>query len=100
MSEGVENPIVEHLRHIRGQVGRIAEDTGDFEHRMSSLGSAMVLVKREVSAGDETDACQQPTLHGLSDRLERMERIERRPGLIACRTGVLVRRPMPPSRAR
>ena len=80
MTESVENLIIEHLRHIRGRVDRIAEDMGDLKHRMSSLESAMVLVKREVSAGDETDARQQLSLDRLS---ERIERIERQLGLIA-----------------
>ena len=74
MTENVESLIVEHLRHIRGRVDRIAEDTGDLKHRMSSLESAMVLVKREVSAGDETDARQQVSLDRLLDRIERIER--------------------------
>jgi uncharacterized protein (UPF0335 family) len=80
MTENVENLIVEYLRHIRARVDRIAEDMGGLKHRMSSLESAMVLVKREVSAGDETDARQQLTLDRLSDRIER---IERQLGLIA-----------------
>ena len=74
MTENVENLIVEHLRHIRGRVDRIAEDMGDLKHRMSSLESAMVLVKREVSAGDETDARQQVTLDRLLDSIDRIER--------------------------
>ncbi len=74
MTENVENLIVEHLRHIRGRVDRIAEDMGDLKHRMSSLESAMVLVKREVSAGDETDARQQVALDRLLDRIDRIER--------------------------
>ena len=74
MTENVENVILEHLRHIRVRVDRIAEDMGDLKHRSSSLESAMVTVKREVSAGDETDARQQVTLDRLADRLERIER--------------------------
>ncbi len=74
MTDAVENLIIEHLRHIRGRVDRIAEDMGDIKHRMSSLESAMVLVKREVSAGDETDARQQLALDRLVDRIERIER--------------------------
>jgi uncharacterized protein (UPF0335 family) len=74
MTENVESLIVEHLRPIRGRVDRIAEDMGDLKHRMSSLESAMVLVKREVSAGDETDARQQVTLDRLLDRIDRIER--------------------------
>ena len=74
MTENVENVIIEHLRHIRGRVDRIAEEMSDMKHRMSSLESAMVLVKREVLAGDETDARQQLSLDRLLDRIERIER--------------------------
>lgn len=74
MTENVENLIVEHLRHIRGRVDRIAEDMSDLKHRMSSLESAMVLVKRDASAGDETDARQQVSLDRLLDRIDRIER--------------------------
>ncbi len=74
MTENVESGTIEQLRHIRGRVDRIAEDMSDMKHRMSSLESAMVLVKREVSAGDETDARQQLSLDRLLDRIERIER--------------------------
>lgn len=74
MTDSVENLIVEHLRHIRGRVDRIAEDMGDLKQRMSSLETAMVSVKREVAAGDETDARQQTSLDRLLDRIDRIER--------------------------
>ena len=74
MTENAESVILEHLRHIRVRVDWIAEDMSDLKHRSSSLESAMVTVKREVSAGDETDARQQVTLDRLADRLERIER--------------------------
>ena len=74
MTDNVENVIIEHLRHIRGRVDRIAEDMTDVKLRLSSLESAMVHVKREVSSGDETDARQQVTLDRLADRIERIER--------------------------
>jgi uncharacterized protein (UPF0335 family) len=74
MTESVENLVLEHLRHIRGRVDRLAEDMGDLKHRMSSLESAMVLVKREVSAGDETSARKQVSLDRVFDRIERLER--------------------------
>ena len=74
MTDNVESVIIEHLRHIRGRVDRIAEDMSDVKLRLSSLESAMVLVKREVSSGDETDARQQFSLDRLADRIERIER--------------------------
>ena len=75
MIENGWNLIVEHLRHIHGRVARIIEDTGHLKHRMSGSQSAMVIVKREVSSSDGTDARKQFTLDRL---LARMDRIERR----------------------
>ena len=74
MTDNVENLIIEHLKHIRGRVDRIAEDMTDVKLRLSSLESAMVHVKREVSSGDETDARQQVSLDRLADRIDRIER--------------------------
>ena len=74
MTDAADNVIIEHLRHIRGRVDRIAEDMSDVKSRMSSLESAMVLVKREVSAGDKTDSRQQLSLDRLNERIERIER--------------------------
>ena len=59
MNENVENLVLEHLRHIRGRVDQIADDVVDLKQRMSGLESAMNLVRREVTLGDETDARQQ-----------------------------------------
>ena len=74
MTDNVENENFEHLRHSRGRVDRIAEDMTDVKLRLSSIESAMVLVKREVSSGDETDARQQLSLDRLADRIDRIER--------------------------
>ena len=74
MTDNVENVILENLRHIRGRVDRIAEDMTDVKLRLSGIDSAMVLVKREVTYGDETDARQQLSLDRLADRIERIER--------------------------
>ena len=74
MTDNVENVIVEHLKHIRERVDCIAEDMTDVKLRLSSVESAMVHVKREVSSGDETDARQQVSLDRLADRIERIER--------------------------
>ena len=82
MTDNVENLIIEHLKPIRGRVDRIAEDMTDVKLRLTSLESAMVHVKREVTSGDETDARQQVSLDRLADRIERIERIERRLDLI------------------
>jgi outer membrane murein-binding lipoprotein Lpp len=70
----IESLVLEHLRHIRGRVDQIADDVIDLKHRISSLENAMVLVKREVNFGDETDARQQVSLDRLVERVQRIER--------------------------
>jgi chromosome segregation ATPase len=74
MTAEIDSLVLEHLRHIRARVDQIADDVTDLKLRMSGLEGAMVLVKREVSHGDETDARQQMTLDRLSARIERIER--------------------------
>ena len=73
-AEELASVTLEHLRHIRARVDQIADDVTDLKLRMSGLENAMVLVKREVSHGDETDARQQITLDRLAARIERIER--------------------------
>ena len=65
---------LEHLRHIRARVDQIADDVSDLKLRMSGIETAMLLVKREVAHGDETDIRQQITLDKLTARIERIER--------------------------
>lgn len=74
MTDSIDSLVLEHLRHIRGRVDQIGDDILDLKHRMSSLESAMVAVKREVAHGDETDARQQVSLDRLVERIERIER--------------------------
>ncbi len=74
MTEPADNLVIEHLRHIRGRVDRIAEDMTDLKQRISSLETAMVGVKREVTAGDETDLRHQASIDRLAERVERIER--------------------------
>lgn len=69
-----DNLVLEHLRHIRSRVDQIADDITDLKQRISGLESAMVLVKREVAYGDETDARQQVSLDRLIERIQRIER--------------------------
>ena len=52
VSDNVENIILEHLRHIRSRVDQISDDMSDLKHRMSSLESAMVLIKHEIAHSD------------------------------------------------
>ncbi|WP_058558336.1 hypothetical protein [Thiohalocapsa sp. ML1] len=74
MTADIESLVLEHLRHIRGRVDQIGDDITDLKHRMSSLETAMVGVKRELTHGDETDARQQVSLDRIVERIERIER--------------------------
>jgi outer membrane murein-binding lipoprotein Lpp len=74
MTESLDSPIIEHLRHIRGRVDQIADDVTDLKHRISGLETAMVLVKREVNASDETDVRLQMSLDKLVERIQRIEK--------------------------
>ncbi|NJM11730.1 MAG: hypothetical protein HC889_07465 [Synechococcaceae cyanobacterium SM1_2_3] len=74
MTAEIDSLVLEHLRHIRNRVDQISDDVTDLKMRMSSLENSMVLVKREVTFGDETDARQQVTLDKLAIRIERIER--------------------------
>jgi hypothetical protein len=74
MFDNIENPILEHLHHIRSRVELIVDDMSDLKLHISSLESAMVSVKHEVAHGDETDARQQVTLDKLAERVHRIER--------------------------
>jgi hypothetical protein len=73
-AEELASVTLEHLRHIRARVDQIGDDVTDLKLRMGGLEGAMVLVKREVAHGDETDIRQQLTLDRLAARLERIER--------------------------
>jgi outer membrane murein-binding lipoprotein Lpp len=74
MTDSVESLVIEHLRHIRGRVDQIADDMTELKHRMSSLETSMVLVKREVAASDETDIRQQVSLDKIVERIQRIEK--------------------------
>ena len=73
MNDNIDSLVLEHLRHIRAKVDQISEDINELKHRTSGLESSMVLVKREVTQGDETDARQQVSLDKLSERIQRIE---------------------------
>jgi hypothetical protein len=72
-TENMDNLVLEHLRHIRGKIDKVAEDMDDIKARISSLENSMVSVKREVNHGDEVDARQQVSLDKIIRRLERIE---------------------------
>lgn len=74
MAENVENLVIEHLPHIRSRVEQIADDMARLKQRMSSLETAIVLVKREVAASEETEIRLQVSLDKLVERIQRIEK--------------------------
>ena len=78
MTENTENLLLEMLKGLRNEVRdfrvHFENDMDDLKARMSSLESAMVGVKREVTQGDEVDARQQVLLDRIIKRIERIER--------------------------
>ena len=66
MTENFENLLLEHPKALRNELrdfrNEFHSETENMKHRMSALETAMTNVKREVAAGDETDARHQVQL--------------------------------------
>jgi hypothetical protein len=66
MIDNVDNLVLEQLRALRSEIqtmrSEMHREFHDLKHRMPSLESAMVGVKRDVNHCDETDARQQVSL--------------------------------------
>ncbi|MDY0331811.1 MAG: hypothetical protein RBR52_15135 [Thiomonas sp.] len=74
MTDNTENLILEHLRHIRARLDRVADDVHDLKERMSSLDESFLNVQRQIVQGVETDTRQQISLDRIVQRIERIER--------------------------
>jgi predicted nucleic acid-binding Zn-ribbon protein len=78
MTDDVENLLLEHLKALRNELREFRNEfhteTENLTHRMSALETAMINVKREVTAGDETDARHQVQLDQLVERIRRIEK--------------------------
>jgi len=72
MADNVDNLLLEHMKALRNELrefrNEFHDETENLKHRMSSLETAMINVKREVAAGDETDARHQ--VRRIEKRLE------------------------------
>jgi predicted nucleic acid-binding Zn-ribbon protein len=72
MAEPSYDLILDHLRHIRGSVDRLADDIRELKHRMTT-------VEQQMSSLTATEASHYASLAGRMDRIEnRLDRIERR----------------------
>lgn len=60
MNADTENLVLEHLRHIRGKVDRIADDVKDLKVRMTHLEEGQAVIHRRIDR--------------VEDRLDRIEK--------------------------
>jgi predicted nucleic acid-binding Zn-ribbon protein len=72
MADDTSNIVIEHLRHIRGSVDRLADDIRELKHRVTT-------VEQQMSSLTATEANHYASLASRMDRIEnRLDRIERR----------------------
>lgn len=78
MTEEIDHLLLEHLKALRNELrdfrNEFQSETENLKHRMSALETAMINVKREVTAGDETDARHQVQIDQLVERIRRLEK--------------------------
>lgn len=78
MAEEIDNLLLEHLKALRNELRdfryEFHTESENLKHRMSALETAMINVKREVVAGDETDARHQVQLDQIVERIRRLEK--------------------------
>jgi len=78
MTDEIDSLLLEHLKALRNELrefrSEFQTETENLKSRMSSLETAMINVKREVTAGDETDARHQVQLDQIVERIRRIER--------------------------
>lgn len=79
MTEATENLVLEHLRHIRGDIGVLRVEVREVRDRLATVESQLIGLRRDLT---ETMASV-ALLNGRIDRLaDRMERVEQRLGLV------------------
>jgi len=78
MTDEIDSLLLEQLKALRNELrefrSEFQTETENLKSRMSSLETAMINVKREVTAGDETDARHQVQLDQIVERIRRIER--------------------------
>jgi predicted nucleic acid-binding Zn-ribbon protein len=74
----VENPVLELLRALRGEVQTLRhemhDEFKDLKQRMSSIERASVASRGDIVDGQANAYRQQAAIDRLSERLERVER--------------------------
>ena len=74
MTDSVENLVLEHLRHIRNRIDRVADTVDDIKSRLTSLEITTAGIRRDLAHmyGDIVE--QHVRVDQLTARIERIER--------------------------
>ena len=74
MTDNVENLVLEHLRHIRNRIDRVADTVDDIKSRLTSLEITTAGIRRDLAYmyGDIVE--QHARVDQLTARIERIER--------------------------
>lgn len=74
MTDNVENLVLEHLRHIRNRIDRVADTVDDIKSRLTSLEITTAAIRRDLAHmyGDIVE--QHVRVDQLTARIERIER--------------------------
>jgi uncharacterized coiled-coil protein SlyX len=74
MTDNVENLVLEHLRHIRNRIDRVADTADDIKSRLTSLEITTAGIRRDLAHmyGDIVE--QHVRVDQLTARIERIER--------------------------
>ena len=74
MADDVDSIVIEHLRAIRGQLGRVEERVTDFGQRMTGLERVVASLGTSLAHQGDSAALQNQRIDGLAARLDRIER--------------------------
>ena len=74
MADDVDNIVIEHLRAIRGQLGRVEDRVTDLGQRMTGLERVVASSGTSLAHQGDAGALQNQRIDGLAARLDRIER--------------------------
>ncbi len=74
MADDIDNIVIEHLRAIRGQLGRMDNQLTDVGQRMTGLERAVASLGTSLAHHGDAGALQAHRIDGLAARLDRIER--------------------------
>ena len=69
----VNNIIIEHLRHMRGKIDKIADDVTELKHRLATVEATQATVLQHIGHLASSIAQQQVSIDRLSERVDKLE---------------------------